>query len=154
MSDVRDEFSQMASREPIPLARGALLIAKEEYPGLDIDQYLGRIADLAHEGEAQVQAGSNTVEKVQQLAGRLGGAGQDDFAAELLGFAMATQQKRDENRTEIVDLAQIDDDAFRRILAQRADDHAGRLIDQGLVHFLDLRRRNDDRDLAVPFDAE
>ena len=68
MSDVRDEFSQMASREPIPLARGALLIAKEEYPGLDIDQYLGRIADLAREGEPQVRAGTNTVEKVQFLS--------------------------------------------------------------------------------------
>jgi regulator of sirC expression with transglutaminase-like and TPR domain len=77
MSDVRDEFSQMASREPIPLARGALLIAKEEYPGLDIEQYLGRIADLAHEGEAQVRAGSNTVEKVQHLS---------DFLFEQKGF--------------------------------------------------------------------
>lgn len=68
MSDVRDEFSQMAAREPIPLARGALLIAKEEYPGLDVEQYLARIADLAREGEPRVQLGANTVEKVQLLS--------------------------------------------------------------------------------------
>src|SRR5208282_185267 len=54
MSDVRDQFSQMAARDPIPLARGALLIAKEEYPGLDVDDYLAQIADLAREGATQV----------------------------------------------------------------------------------------------------
>ena len=68
MSDVRDQFSQMAAREPIPLARGALLIAKEEYPGLDVDDYLAQIADLAREGAAQVNGGADTIEKVQLLS--------------------------------------------------------------------------------------
>jgi regulator of sirC expression with transglutaminase-like and TPR domain len=68
MSDVRDQFSQMAARDPIPLARGALLIAKEEYPGLDVDDYLARIADLAREGAPQVNAGTDTIEKVQLLS--------------------------------------------------------------------------------------
>ncbi|MGO9267312.1 MAG: SirB1 family protein [Candidatus Binataceae bacterium] len=68
MSDVRDQFSQMAAREPIPLARGALLIAKEEYPGLDVDGYLARITDLAREGAPQVNAGADTIEKVQLLS--------------------------------------------------------------------------------------
>jgi regulator of sirC expression with transglutaminase-like and TPR domain len=68
MSDVRDQFSQMAARDPIPLARGALLIAKEEYPGLDVDDYLARIADLAREGAPQIKAGADTIEKVQLLS--------------------------------------------------------------------------------------
>ncbi len=68
MSDVRDQVSQMAAREPIPLARGALLIAKEEYPGLDVDGYLARITDLAREGAPQVNAGADTIEKVQLLS--------------------------------------------------------------------------------------
>jgi regulator of sirC expression with transglutaminase-like and TPR domain len=68
MSDVRDQFSQMAARDPIPLARGALLIAKEEYPGLDVDGYLARIADLAREGAPRVNAGADTIEKVQLLS--------------------------------------------------------------------------------------
>lgn len=68
MSDIRDEFAQMAARDPIPLARGALLIAKEEYPALDVDQYLARIADLAREGAPQISAGANTIEKVQILS--------------------------------------------------------------------------------------
>jgi len=68
MTDTRNEFSRLASREPIPLARGALLIAQEEYPDLDIDKYLGRISELAHEAEPLVLAGSNTVEKVQALS--------------------------------------------------------------------------------------
>jgi regulator of sirC expression with transglutaminase-like and TPR domain len=68
MTDPRNEFSKLAAREPIPLARGALLIAQEEYPGLDIDQYLGKIAELAREAEPLVKAGVNTVEKIQLLS--------------------------------------------------------------------------------------
>jgi regulator of sirC expression with transglutaminase-like and TPR domain len=68
MNDVRREFSMLVAREPIPLARGALLIAKEEYPDLDIEQYLDRIAALAREAEPIVRAGADTVEKVQLLS--------------------------------------------------------------------------------------
>src|SRR5271170_3209486 len=68
MDDVRREFSTLAAREPIPLARGALLIAKEEYLDLDIDKCLAQIAELAREAEPIVRAGKDTVEKVQLLS--------------------------------------------------------------------------------------
>src|ERR1700733_9290819 len=66
--DARREFSTLTSREPIPLARGALLIAKEEYPDLDIDKYLDKIAALAAEAEPVVAAGADTIEKIQLLS--------------------------------------------------------------------------------------
>ena len=47
MNDVRRQFMTLASREPVPLGRAALLIAKEEYPELDVDTYLGQLDDLA-----------------------------------------------------------------------------------------------------------
>src|SRR5271170_1808684 len=68
MSEARDEFSKLAAREPIPLARGALLIAKEEYPALDIENYLERFADLAREAEPLVRAGADTIAKIQALS--------------------------------------------------------------------------------------
>jgi regulator of sirC expression with transglutaminase-like and TPR domain len=66
--DTRREFSMLAAREPVPLARGALLLAKEEYPDLDVDQYLEKISALAREAEPAVRAGADTVEKVQLLS--------------------------------------------------------------------------------------
>lgn len=68
MNDIRREFSRLTSREPIPLARGALLIAKEEYPDLEIDRYLDKLEALARECEPLVNQGSNTVEKIQLLS--------------------------------------------------------------------------------------
>lgn len=67
-TDPRRDFTSITAREPIPLARGALLIASEEYPGLDIEHYLDRIAELAREAEPLVRAGDNTVEQVQLLS--------------------------------------------------------------------------------------
>ncbi|HKV54134.1 MAG TPA: tetratricopeptide repeat protein [Candidatus Binataceae bacterium] len=64
----RREFAMLATREPIPLARGALLIAKDEYPELDVDKYLEQLAALAREAEPAVRAGAGTVEKVQLLS--------------------------------------------------------------------------------------
>jgi regulator of sirC expression with transglutaminase-like and TPR domain len=66
--DARREFTSIASREPVPLARGALLIAKEEYPALDVDHYLNRITELAREAEPVVHAGGDTVERIQLLS--------------------------------------------------------------------------------------
>ncbi|HEY6394610.1 MAG TPA: tetratricopeptide repeat protein [Candidatus Binataceae bacterium] len=71
MNDARREFTMVASREPIALARGALLIAKEEYPDLSVDSYIDRLAALAREAEPIVRAGSNTVEKIQLLSNYL-----------------------------------------------------------------------------------
>jgi len=68
MNDTRREFSMLAAREPIPLARGALLMAKEEYPDLDIDKYLDQLTTLAGEAEPIVKAGKDTVERVQLLS--------------------------------------------------------------------------------------
>jgi regulator of sirC expression with transglutaminase-like and TPR domain len=68
MNDARREFSMLASREPVPLARGALLIAKEEYPNLKVDHYVDRLSELAREAEPIVSAGNDTVEKVQLLS--------------------------------------------------------------------------------------
>ncbi|HUY28931.1 MAG TPA: tetratricopeptide repeat protein [Candidatus Binataceae bacterium] len=66
--DARREFSALAAREPVPLMRGALLIAKEEYPSLDVDLYLDRISELAREAEPIVHAGGDTVERIQLLS--------------------------------------------------------------------------------------
>jgi regulator of sirC expression with transglutaminase-like and TPR domain len=78
MNDARNELSRLAAREPIPLARAALLMAKEEYPDLDVDKCLEQIAELAREAEPIVQAGNDTVERVQLLS---------DFLFTQKGFA-------------------------------------------------------------------
>ncbi len=68
MNDARREFSTLTAREPIPLMRSALLIAKEEYPDLDVEKYLEQIAALTAEAEPLVRAGQDTIEKVQLLS--------------------------------------------------------------------------------------
>jgi regulator of sirC expression with transglutaminase-like and TPR domain len=75
--DTRREFVNLAAREPVPLARGALLIAKEEYPDLDIEANLDQLAVLAREAEPIVRAGSDTVERIHLLS---------HFLFELKGF--------------------------------------------------------------------
>jgi len=66
--NVRREFAMLAAREPIPLARGALLIAKDEYPELDLERYLDELAALAREAEPAMRAAESTVEKIQSLS--------------------------------------------------------------------------------------
>ena len=66
--DVRREFGMLAAREPIPLARGALLIAKDEYPQLDLEKYLDQLAVLAREAEPALISAGSTVEKIQSLS--------------------------------------------------------------------------------------
>lgn len=65
---LRREFAMLAAREPIPLARGALLIAKDEYPDLDLEKYLDQLAALAREAEPALRAAEGTVEKIQTLS--------------------------------------------------------------------------------------
>src|SRR5229473_3420792 len=77
MNDARREFTMIAAREPVPLARGALLIAKEEYPDLDLDGWIDQLAALAREAEPIVRAGADTVEKIHLLS---------HFLFELKGF--------------------------------------------------------------------
>jgi regulator of sirC expression with transglutaminase-like and TPR domain len=78
MNEARNELSRLAAREPIPLARAALLMAKEEYPDLDVDKCLDQLTELAREAEPIVQAGSDTIERVQLLS---------DFLFTQKGFA-------------------------------------------------------------------
>jgi len=66
--EVRREFAMLAAREPIPLARGALLIAKDEYPQLDLEKYLDQLATLARQAEPALRAVESTVEKIQSLS--------------------------------------------------------------------------------------
>jgi regulator of sirC expression with transglutaminase-like and TPR domain len=66
--EARREFVALAAREPIPLARGALLIAKEEYPALDVERCLERLGELAREASRWLSAAANTVEQVQSLS--------------------------------------------------------------------------------------
>ncbi len=66
--DVRREFEMLAAREPIPLARGALLIGKDEYPELDLEKYLDQLAALAREAEPALRAAESTVGKIQSLS--------------------------------------------------------------------------------------
>jgi regulator of sirC expression with transglutaminase-like and TPR domain len=68
IADIRRDFVTLAAREPIPLARGALLIAQEEYPELEIDKYLDKLAALAREAEMVVNVGNDTIEKIQLLS--------------------------------------------------------------------------------------
>ena len=77
MNPARTEFARIAAREPIPLARGALLIAKEEYPDLDIAHYLEHLAALAREAESALREAEDTVEQMQTLS---------DFLFEQKGF--------------------------------------------------------------------
>jgi regulator of sirC expression with transglutaminase-like and TPR domain len=54
----RVDFARLVSRpeESIDLAEAALLIAKEEYPELDVAGYLGRLVSMAAEVQAQVNS--------------------------------------------------------------------------------------------------
>src|SRR5260370_33883978 len=95
MNDARREFTMIAEREPVPLARGALLIAKEEYPDLDIDAYLDKLAALAREAEPIVRAGEDTVEKVQLLS---------HFLFELKGFEGNAENFKDPRNSFLNDV--------------------------------------------------
>ena len=68
MNDARREFVDLVAREPVPLARCALLIAKEEYPALDVDKYLDALVTLARDGESQICAAEDTFERVERLS--------------------------------------------------------------------------------------
>ncbi len=66
--EARREFITLAAREPVALARAALVIAKEEYPALEVDLYLERLAELGREASRWMGTATNTVEKVQALS--------------------------------------------------------------------------------------
>ncbi len=78
MNPARTEFARIAAREPIPLAHGALLVAKEEYPDLDVAHYLDHLSALGRAAQSALREAENTVERVQTLS---------DFLFVRTGFA-------------------------------------------------------------------
>lgn len=78
MNSARNDFARLAQREPLPLAEGALLIAKEEYPDLDVARYLERLAALGRAAQSALREAESTVERVQTLS---------DFLFVRTGFA-------------------------------------------------------------------
>lgn len=65
----RERFAELARapEDRINLAEGALLIAAEAYPRLDIPEYLSRLDALAHEARAFVSTASSGSERVARL---------------------------------------------------------------------------------------
>lgn len=61
----RQRFGELAGRagDDLPLAEGALLIAAEEYPALDIPRYLGALDALASDAERRLPARGDPEEK-------------------------------------------------------------------------------------------
>jgi len=57
----------------VNLGEGALLIAEDAYPGLDVDAYLQRIDEIAEPAREKVRADSSLLEMVQTLNGHLFG---------------------------------------------------------------------------------
>ena len=95
MNDARREFAMLVAREPVPLARGALLIAKEEYPTLDVKKYLDALVALARRAEPMVRSGANTVERIQHLS---------HFLFEEQGFAGNTEEFHDPRNSFLNDV--------------------------------------------------
>jgi regulator of sirC expression with transglutaminase-like and TPR domain len=80
---VTDQLQQLLHAEQdMNLAEAALLLAKDEYPTLDVDAYLGRLDDLASRVRARLSAGANVEETLvtmnQVLFDEFGFAGNTD----------------------------------------------------------------------------
>jgi regulator of sirC expression with transglutaminase-like and TPR domain len=69
MSGARQQFAAAVSRpdDRIDLAEAALLIAREEYPGLEVGAYLRRLDELAAAARPAVHPDSPAAEQVAQL---------------------------------------------------------------------------------------
>jgi regulator of sirC expression with transglutaminase-like and TPR domain len=69
----RQRFATMLSEDEgsINLAEAALLIAQEEYPGLDVEAYLDRLDRMAHEVEKRFRHGEDPLGCVEALNGYL-----------------------------------------------------------------------------------
>ncbi len=65
----RQRFAALAGMagDELPLAEGALLIAAEEYPALDIPHYVGMLDALAQEIRPRLPAGGDPVQTVASL---------------------------------------------------------------------------------------
>ncbi len=116
--DFREEFARLISRpeEDLDLARAALLVAGEEYPGLNIPEHLGRL-----DGFAEVVR--------QRAPDRL----QPEELAKLLGQYLFQEQGFQGNTA---DYYNPDNSYFNRVL----DTHTGIPITLSLL-FIEVARR-------------
>ena len=64
-----DRWDRLAAARPeeVSLAEGALLIAAEEYDGLDVDRYLGRIAEMAAALKGRLRSDISTTDALVAL---------------------------------------------------------------------------------------
>ncbi len=69
MRNTREQFAALAAApdERIDVATGALLIAQEEYPRLDVGAHLARLDALAAAARAQLREGMSGAEQVRRL---------------------------------------------------------------------------------------
>ncbi len=74
-SRAAERFAALAAGEDaaLPLAEAALLVAAEEYPGLEIAAYLERLTDLGSSARQRVEAASGDLERLEALTGYLYG---------------------------------------------------------------------------------
>ena len=79
----------------VPLAEGALLIAAEEYPGLDIPRYLGVLDRLADEARERVPVGAEPARAVAALC---------DFLCREAGFRGNTRHYADPKNSFLNDV--------------------------------------------------
>ena len=88
----RDRFAALAQKPgtELPLAEGALLIAAEEYPALDVHQYLGVLDRLADEARERVPAGADPAPAIAALC---------NFLCVEAGFRGNTQHYGDPNNS-------------------------------------------------------
>jgi regulator of sirC expression with transglutaminase-like and TPR domain len=72
-TEARRQFEEFAARElgPDDLARGALLIALEEYPRVDIDRVLGDLDEIAEAARDRCEAGEPDIFKLGHLHAEL-----------------------------------------------------------------------------------
>jgi regulator of sirC expression with transglutaminase-like and TPR domain len=63
----RRDLIRLTSREPIDLFRGALAIAREEYPDLDEDRYLKQLDELAAQALRGMPSGASPERRVGRL---------------------------------------------------------------------------------------
>ncbi len=72
----------------------------------------------------------------------------------LLDALVTAQEERQEHRADVVDVAEVEDEALRRVGLERRQDHLGGLLHEVFGQFFHFRRRRDHRDVAVAFDPD
>jgi len=62
MTEPQDRFSRLVSGsdEAVDLALASLLVAAQEYPGLEVERYLDRLDAMGREARARIGRGPGT----------------------------------------------------------------------------------------------